>query len=139
MWHKTNIGLGMMERRYALWFVLGLGLLAAGIVSTVAIPIGEGSTGVLITAGIIMLVVTSAKLLKTGEGPQQDERTRRIGAWGLSYSWFTTFLLLFVLFWIDYLELLRLDARAVLLVVAMAMALSARLFQWHFFSKGDVE
>ncbi|MDI6718960.1 MAG: hypothetical protein QMD46_05055 [Methanomicrobiales archaeon] len=130
-----------MERRYALWFIWGLGLLAIGILGTLIFPrgLGEGSTAILITSGIVVLVATSAKLLRCGEGPQQDERTRRIGAWGLSYSWFTTFLLLFVLFWIDYLELIRLETQAVLLVLVLTMALSARLFQWHFFRRGDVE
>jgi hypothetical protein len=92
----------------------------------------------MITSGIVIVVVMLGKEIRREEGPRQDERTRRIGAWGLSFSWFLTFLTLFALFWTQYLGLMVLSAQLVILFLILEMAISARIFQWYFFRKGDV-
>lgn len=128
-----------MQRRYTLWFTLGLVLIALGIAMLLN---GSAETGIgssLIASGTVVIIFSTAKLFRRGDGPEQDERTRRIGAWGISYSWFVTFLSLFLLFWIDVLGVVALDVRLVLMILMLEMALSVRIFQWYFFRKGDVQ
>ena len=125
-----------LNQRYALWFIFGLALIAMGIF---ILGVGDIPGSALVSAGVIIIILMSVRALRTGEGPEQDERTRRIGAWGLSYSWFATFVLLFILFWVDYLGIIHLGTQVLLLVLVLTMAISARLFQWYFFRQGDVE
>jgi len=129
-----------MKSRYALWFTIGLVLIVLGIAGILFDgALEQGSGSIFITTGIVVIVFATAKLFRRTDGPDQDERTRKIGAWGITYSWFVTFLSLFVLFWIDYIGVVVLDARLVLMILMLEMALSVRLFQWYFFRKGDVE
>ena len=70
---------------------------------------------------------------------EADERTKKIGSYGLSYSWQLTLVVLFHLFWAERLALLALTAGDALLVVILVMTISAKVFQWHLSRKGDVE
>lgn len=79
------------------------------------------------------------RLWRSGEDIEADERTKKIGAYGLSYSWLLTLILLFLLFWIDRLALIALTAGDVLLAAILVMTISAKLFQWHLSRKGDVD
>jgi uncharacterized membrane protein len=129
-----------MNKRSALWFLFGIAMIVLGASSALhSGSISENASNMLITSGIVIVIFASARSLRSEEGPEKDERTTRIGAWGISYSWFLTFVSLFILFWLDYLEIVQLDARTIILVAILEMGLSARLFQWHFFQRGDVE
>ena len=84
-------------------FIFGLALLGAGLVKLVLIPAGApGSTALpFVIFGFIMVFLAGSRLYQ-GEHPLlQDERTRRIGDSGLSWSWFLTFIVLFGFFWPD--------------------------------------
>jgi hypothetical protein len=114
-------------------------MIALGIATILNRPAETGIGSSLIASGTVVIIFVTAKLFRSVEGPEQDERTRRIGAWGISYSWFVTFMSLFVLFWLDVLGVFALDVHLVLMILMLEMALSVRIFQWYFFRKGDVE
>ena len=48
-------------------------------------------------------------------------------------------IVLFLVFWVEELNLLALDARTVTIGTILLMGVSARCFQWYLFRKGDVE
>jgi len=114
-------------------------MIALGIAMLLTGSVEQGIGSSLIASGTVVIIFATAKLFRSGDGPEQDERTRRIGAWGISYSWFVTFMSLFVLFWLDVLGVVVLDVGLVLMILMLEMALSVRIFQWYFFRKGDVE
>jgi len=129
-----------MNIRYTLWWIFGILLIVLGMVQGILSGWEENTgTSALIVSGIVVVIFLFGKELRTGEGLRQDERTKKIGAWGLSYSWFVTFITLFILFWIRYLNLVSLDPQMVILLLVLEMAISVRLFQWYFFRRGDVE
>ncbi len=133
-WHKSRWWMAVL-------FNFGLGLLAFGLIQMVTLP--EGSPGNIadyaIASGFVMLVLAGPRMLSKEPYRMQDERTRRIGAWGLSYSWFLTFMAMFAVFWLDYLDIASPDAGTLSVVFILLMGISARLFQWHLFRRGDVE
>jgi hypothetical protein len=128
-----------MRFQYRSWWAAGILLILLGVVVGNEAGWQNLAAGGLITSGIIVVIVMLGKEIRIEEGPRQDERTKKIGAWGLSYSWFLTFITLFFLFWMQYLGVLNFSFQTVILFLVLQMAISARVYQWYFFRRGDVE
>ncbi|TAJ45676.1 hypothetical protein [Methanofollis fontis] len=128
-----------MNRRYHLWIAFGLLFITIGVIQHLSGTGSDATTGMFVTTGAVVLVFAGTRAMRKDEGPEQDERTRRIGAYGITYSWFVTLLYLFVLFWVQNLGVIALSSSDVILSSILLMAISARLFQWWFFRRGDVE
>ena len=119
--------------------IIGILLIISGIASVI-LTAGEAIIGtILLVAGLAFLITGISRHRKEGEGPESDERSKKIGAYGLSYAWLTGLLFMFALFWLDYLGILRLGTQVALAVSILVLALSARLYQIYMFRKGDVE
>jgi len=128
-----------MNLKYKAFLALGFLLILVGLLMPLAGRVGDGDhASVLITMGVVIIAVMALRLWRRGEDVEADERTKKIGAYGLSYSWLLTLLLLFILFWADRLALLALTAGDVLLAAILVMTISAKVFQWHLFHGGDV-
>ncbi|MHC1625278.1 MAG: hypothetical protein ACXQS2_04700, partial [Methermicoccaceae archaeon] len=79
------------------------------------------------------------KHLKHGELPARDERTVRLGAYGISYSWLATLIFISILILLEELEALTLNTTHALGYTFLVMIVSAVVFQRYFFRKGDVQ
>jgi len=130
----------IMNLKYKAFLALGSLLILAGLLMLMGGWDGGGdSASVLMTIGVVIIAVMALSLWRRGVDIEADERTKKIGAYGLSYSWLLTLVLLFLLFWIDRLALVALTAGDVLLAAILVMTISAKLFQWHLSRKGDVD
>ena len=128
------------ELKYKAFLALGSLLILASLLMLVAGWEGyENHASVLMTIGVVIIAVMALRLCRRGEAVEADERTKKMGAYGLSYSWLLTLVLLFLLFWIDRLALVALTAGDVLLAAILVMTISARAFQWHLSRQGDVD
>ncbi len=128
-----------MQWKNTLVLILGLLLVLAGIVLPVTGIAAEGpALTALISAGIAILIVTMITTVRYRGEVRADERTKKIGAYGITYSWLLTLVLIMVFFWVDFLDLAALSLQGVLAVLLFGMILSARVFQWFLFRKGDV-
>jgi predicted CDP-diglyceride synthetase/phosphatidate cytidylyltransferase len=121
-------------------FLFGVILLAVGLFQMLTMPAGAPGniSDYAIATGFVMMILAGARMLQGESHYMQDERTKRIGAWGLSYSWFLTFMAMFAVFWLDYLEIASPDAGTLSVVFILLMGISARVFQIYLFRKGDV-
>ena len=72
-------------------------------------------------------------------GPESDERSKKIGAYGLSYAGLTGILFMSALFLLDFMGILRMGTQGALGLSLMVLAISAVLYQMYLFRKGDVE
>lgn len=122
-------------------FISGIILLTAGLLKLVLMPAEAPGNAALsfVTFGFIMVFLSGSRLYRGEQFYLKDERTRRIGAWGLSWSWFLTFIALFGFFWLDYLGIWSPDAGMLTVVLILMMGISAKAFQMWLFRKGDVE
>lgn len=100
--------------------------------------------GFLLLVGVGFLAFGLARPGMFGESPEStlfglwaDERSKRIGSLSLSYTWLTGLLFMFCLFWLDYLNLLRLGTQVSLALSIVVLVLSARLYQMYLFRSGD--
>jgi hypothetical protein len=127
-----------MKTRYAVQIAAGAVLGAAGILLPFLVAGTEAISSLLVTIGLVILAVAAVRHWRFRDEPERDERTQKIGAYGISYSWLLTIVFLALLFWADYLGVLALTVESVLLATILLMGLSARIFQWYFFQQGDV-
>jgi hypothetical protein len=101
---------------------------------------GEAITStLLLCAGLAFLITGISRHQRFGDDPESDERSRKIGAYGLSYAWLTGLFFICGLFWLDYLNILTLGTRNALAISLVVLALSAVLFQAYLFRKGDID
>ena len=91
------------------------------------------------TGGFILTFVSAMRLRRSSEFEIQDERTKKIGAWGITYSWYLTFLFIVFALLAYALELPIPDIGTLLWLLIIIMPLSAYLFQWYFYRRGDIE
>jgi phosphatidylserine synthase len=127
-----------MKRRYAVQITAGAVLGAAGVVLPFLMDGTEAISSLLVTIGLVILAVAMVRHWRFRDELEKDERTQKIGAYGVTYSWLLTIVFLAILFWVDYLGLFALTVESVLLSAILLMGLSARLFQWFLFRQGDV-
>lgn len=128
-----------MEKRYKYRMFTGLVILLAGILVAAFLEVDILIPIVLINAGLIIFLATAFRLFKSGDLPDRDERTNKLAAYGVTYSWLLTLVLIAVLIWVDYFKLFELTVRGLLGILLFFMIISANVFRWYFLRRGDVE
>jgi hypothetical protein len=128
-----------MKPRNLYRIIIGVLMVISGIVS-IGLTAGEANIGsMLIAAGIVFLITGITNHRKYGDDPESDERSKKIGAYGTTDAWLTGLIFMFGLFWLDYLNVLRLSAQNALALSILVLALSAMIYQAYLFRKGDIE
>jgi len=128
-----------MKPRDLYRIIIGALMVMSGIVS-ILLTSGEAIVGsILLTAGFVFLITGFIRHRKYGDDPESDERSKKIGAFGLSYAWLTGLFFMFGLFWLDYLGIFRMDTQLALALSIVVLALSALVYQIYLFRKGDVD
>ena len=128
-----------MKPRNIYRIIIGALMLISGIVSIV-LTAGEAIIGtMLLAAGFAFLITGITRHRKYGDEPESDERSKKIGAYGITYAWLTGLFFMTGLFWLDYLNVLRLTTQNALALSVVVLALSAVVFQMYLFRRGDVE
>jgi hypothetical protein len=128
-----------MTPRNSYRIIIGLLMLIGGVVF-IAVNPDEGIISIaLFSAGFAFLITGIIRQQKYGDSPESDERSKKIGAYGLSYAWLTGVFFTIALFWADYLGIFSWSARAALALSIIVLTLTALIFQMYLFRKGDVE
>jgi len=138
--NENTPGISESQTLLTILFLAGILIFGAGLLMLLIGPpsLKEGVSLSCISAGSVLMIISAFRL--TGrERYQQDERTKKIGAYGLSWSWFLTFIVLFVIFWLSVLGLASFDVSTLAIFLILLMGVSAKGFQWWFFRRGDVE
>ncbi|OPY39019.1 MAG: hypothetical protein A4E35_00251 [Methanoregula sp. PtaU1.Bin051] len=94
---------------------------------------------VLLCPGIAFLITGIIRHRRYGDDPESDERSKKIGAYGLSYAWLTGLFFMFGLFWLDYLSIFKLSAQNALALSILVLAISAVLYPVYISRRGDVD
>src|SRR5512137_2362384 len=127
-----------MKPRNLYRIVIGAVMILSGIVS-VLLSAGEAVIStMLLAAGFAFMITGISRHRKYGDDPEADERSKKIGAYGLSWAWLTGLFFMFGLFWLDYLGILRLSTQNALALSVVVLALSAVIYQSYLFRKGDI-
>ncbi len=125
------------RKQIMLTIVSGILLVLLGIFFRLATDYGDVVILTIINTGTIMIIIGAIGLNK--KGISHDERTKKLSARAISHSWFITFIMLNILFWIDQLEILKLTLNQGIAILMPVMLMSAALLQWLYKRKGDIE
>ena len=127
-------------QRYLYRMAAGSILLIWGITEILLNPSGDSILPtVLLAAGLAFLVTGVSRRRKYGEGAEHDERSKRIGAWGLSYSWYLSLTFMWILFLLGHFGVVTFTVGKALGASLVVMTISAVAFQLYLSRKGDVE
>jgi uncharacterized membrane protein SirB2 len=119
--------------------IAGTLMLISGLVSIV-LTSGEAIIGsIFLTAGLVFVITGIIRHRKYGDDTESDERSKKIGAYGLSYGWLTGIFFMSGLFWLDFLGILRMGTQLALALSIVVLALSALIYQMYLFRTGDVD
>jgi hypothetical protein len=113
-------------------------MIVSGIIGAVFTPGGYIFSAILLTGGCAFLAVGVLRHRQFGEWPESDERSKKIGAYGLSYAWLTGILFISALYWLDLMGALRLGTQGALGLSLLVLVISAVACQVYLFKKGDV-
>jgi predicted membrane protein len=128
-----------MKPRNLYRIIIGLLMIFSGVVS-ILFTGGEAIIGIiLLAAGFAFLITGIARHRKYGDDLESDERSQKIGAYGITYAWLTGLFFMFGLFWLDYLNVFRISTQNALALSVIVLALSAVIYQTYLFRKGDIE
>ena len=128
-----------MKTRNLYRIIIGALILISGIVVILMTP-GDVNLGtILLATGLVFLIVSITNHRKYGDDPESDERSKKISAYGLSRAWLTALFFMYGLFWLDYLNVLKLSAQNALIASIFVLGVSAMIYQVYLFRKGDVE
>lgn len=128
-----------MIQRNLYRIIIGTLMLVSGLTSSIFETGGSIFSTILITGGCAFLAVGILRHRQYKDGPESDERSKKIGAYGLSYAWLTGIIFISVLYWLDITGILLLGTQVVLALSLMVLAISAVLYQIYLFKRGDVE
>ena len=128
-----------IKKVYMYKFASGIIFILAGIISTIFFGVDARLSIFLINLGLILFIITAFRLFRLGGLPDRDERTKKLAAYGITYSWLLTLVLIAVLYWVEYFKLVELTAGGILGILLIFMTISANIFRWYFMQKGDVE
>lgn len=134
-----GIAMKNIEKRYVYKLALGVIILLTGIVSATFYKHEASVSSFLISMGLILFILTAFRLFRQGDLPDRDERTKKLAAYGITYSWLLTLVLISVLYLANYFKLVEFTAEGVLSILLIFMTISANVFRWHFMRKGDIE
>lgn len=128
-----------IKKIYAYKLALGFIILLAGIVSAICYKHEASFSSFLIIMGLVLFILTAFRFFRQGDLPDRDERTKKLAAYGITYSWLLTLVLISVLYLANYFELVEFTAVNVLGILLIFMTISANVFRWYFMRKGDIE
>lgn len=128
-----------MEKRYVYKLALGVIILLVGIVSATFYKHEASFSSFLISMGLVLFILTAFRFFRKGDLPDRDERTKKLAAYGITYSWLLTMVLISVLYLANFFKLVDFTAGSVLSILLIFMTISANIFRWYFMRKGDIE
>ncbi len=92
----------------------------------------------LVIAGMVAMGVVLLRRWKAGDQPEKDERTNKLRAFSLAYSYLVSLILALALFIIAYFGMADLDAVTALQIIIYIMTGSAVIFMLILSRRADV-
>jgi len=93
----------------------------------------------LVAGGVAALVTIAVRRWRRGDGPEKDERTEKIGAFGLAYSWLVSIISVLAIFCAENMGFISINATTALSITMFIMAGSALVLLAVFHRRGELD
>lgn len=111
---------------------------AALIIAALVLSYSGYDAAFLAIAGMVALGMVLLLRWRAGDQPEKDERTNKLRAFSLAYSYLASLILALAMFIAVYLEMIVLNAVTVLQIIIYIMTGSAIVFMLIMNRRGDV-
>ena len=139
--HTLKMSTASRNRKIMAFF--GISLVILGIMAAISSFFSHVAVSqpIIVTILIIMgmmLIIRGISPKTTSDYQIQDERSLRIGTYGLAYSWYLTFLTIAAIGWLIGTDTIQVKGELICLLLIILMPMSAMIFQSYFNRQGDV-
>jgi len=128
-----------MKARNIYLIVIGILFVISGVIACVANSGDAVLRTCLFVAGSAFLATGIVRHRLYGDDPESDERSKKIGWYGLSYSWMIGTVGITLLFLGEYASIVHLGGLEALELSVLLLVIPAVVFQTWLFRKGDVD
>ncbi|ABD42619.1 hypothetical protein Mhun_2927 [Methanospirillum hungatei JF-1] len=125
-----------VRRIIAIMGVLCIGISFAGFLTPTPLLPATPTMGMVF--GMVLLLLHWRMKRQDGDLGLQDERSLRIGTYGIACSWYLTYIVVILLATAISLGGMQVPAESVILILIILMPISTILFQTYYNHKGDV-
>lgn len=125
-----------VRRVIAISGILCIGISFTAILTDMPVLPATATMGMIL--GMILLLLHWRMKRQDSEMGIQDERSLRIGTYGIACSWYLTYILVIFLATAVSLGGMHIPTESVLIVLIILMPISSILFQSYFNRKGDI-
>lgn len=124
------------RRIIAIVAILVMGISFAGMLLDAPLLPATPTMG--LTLAMVLILLHWRMKRQDGDAGIQDERSLRIGTYGISCSWYLTYLMVIFLSVAITMGGMHISAETVLMVLIILMPISTIIFQYYYNRKGDV-
>jgi len=129
-----------MKKEYKYYMMIGAAIfLVAMVLQIFWSNIHPAITNTLTIVGLVLVVLGLVRHMKYGARRDEDERTKKINAFTLSYSWVVTIVVVGVLLWLDHYNILKMTVVQALGLTMFVMIAVAVVSELYLKRKGDIE
>ena len=125
----------MKMRSYHTGIALGVMLIISGL----SLSLLGYDAVFLAVGGVAALATTAVRRWQRGNEPEKDERTNKIRAFGLAYSWLMSIILVLIIFCATIMGFISIDAITALSITIYIMTGSAIVSLAVLHRRGDVD
>lgn len=123
-----------MKKRHLFGIAGGIALLLGSF----ALRFDSFGFTVMLVAGLSMLLSSFIRYKRYGNGPEQDERTKKISYAALAASFQITSMIIIVLWWINYFNPLKTTIGDLLIRLLLVMIFLTICFRFYYGKKEDL-
>ena len=123
-----------MKKEYKYYLMLGAAIFVVGIVL-----VDSSLASLLRVVGIVLMGLGVLRHKIYGEGPEEDERTRKMDAFALYYSWIVTMVFVGAVLWLVHKDILEIGSELALGLTMVVMVGSAIVSELYLQRKGDIK
>jgi len=123
-----------MKKRHLFGIVGGIALLLGSFASR----FDSFSFTIMLAAGLSLLLSSLIRYKRYGDGPEQDERTKKISYTALAASFQITLMAVLILWWINYFNPFKTAIGDLLGLLILGMIFLNILFRFYYSGKEDL-
>jgi hypothetical protein len=125
-----------VRRVIAIVAIVCLGVSFTGFL--INIPMLPATPVMAFTLSMALVLLDWRMKRQDGESGIQDERTIRLGTYGIACSWYLTYVMVIFLSVAITMGRMQIPAKTVLLILIIIMPISTIIFQYYYNRKGDI-
>ena len=114
------------------WLVFKIFLIVVMLALALFKGLNETTISIAISMLMVLILITFLRF-KYPEKYKTDERTEKLSAYSVSWSWMVSLVVVTFIYWLNYLQYINLAAETIILIIFLTMVISIIVSRIYFF------